>query len=320
MSGGRPPRADRVAPQHCSLARMSISADGISARLGSGDRLTEAEARALASSAETALLGKLAGDARRRRHARRATFARVADVPLAEGAVGFERPGGTGELRIVGTPGSLDQAIAVARDVRAAAGLTPVSGFSLSDLELLADRAGESLATVLVALRDAGLELIAEAPIDRLRDPGQALAAAVQAGLLVARLTVHDPVDRDGIATCLQVAALQDLMGSLRVFAPLPRRVQEAQPATGDENARRVALARLLVDNIDTIQVDWTLCGPALAQAALACGADDVDAVSAVDTRAGGRRGKPLEEIRRRVRAASLVPAERNGRFELVTP
>ena len=66
------------------------------------------------------------------------------------------------------------------------------------------------------------------------------------------------------------------------------------------------------------IQVDWALHGPKLAQVALTFGADDVDRVSPVDDVAEGRRRAPLEEIRRNIRAGSLDPVERDGRFETV--
>ena len=79
---------------------------------------------------------------------------------------------------------------------------------------------------------------------------------------------------------------------------------------------RQVALARLLVDNIQSIQVDWRIYGPKLAQVALAFGANDVDGVSPVDSLEHGRRRAPLEEITQNIRAASLVPVQRNGRFE----
>jgi aminodeoxyfutalosine synthase len=79
---------------------------------------------------------------------------------------------------------------------------------------------------------------------------------------------------------------------------------------------KRIALARLLVTNIPSIQVDWSLYGPKLAQVALTVGADDVDAVSAVDDLSEGRRRAALEEIHRNIRAAGLEPVERDGRFE----
>ena len=67
-----------------------------------------------------------------------------------------------------------------------------------------------------------------------------------------------------------------------------------------------------------TIQVDWTLYGPKLAQVALTVGADDIDAVSPEDDVSLGRRRAPLEEIRRNIRAAGQEPVERNGRFEML--
>ena len=75
----------------------------------------------------------------------------------------------------------------------------------------------------------------------------------------------------------------------------------------------------IIVQNIPSIQVDWSLYGPKLAQVALTVGADDVDAVSADDDESQGRRRAPLEEIQRNIRAASQDPVERNGRFEPVT-
>jgi 2-iminoacetate synthase ThiH len=64
--------------------------------------------------------------------------------------------------------------------------------------------------------------------------------------------------------------------------------------------------------------VDWRAYGPKLAQVALIFGADDIDNVSPVDDVAEGRRRAPLEEIRRNIRAASLEPAERDGRFVIL--
>jgi aminodeoxyfutalosine synthase len=80
---------------------------------------------------------------------------------------------------------------------------------------------------------------------------------------------------------------------------------------------KRVALARIVCETVPSIQVDWTLYGPKLAQVALTMGADDVDGVSADDEASQGRRRAPLEEIRRNIRAAGFEPVERTGRFDL---
>jgi aminodeoxyfutalosine synthase len=82
---------------------------------------------------------------------------------------------------------------------------------------------------------------------------------------------------------------------------------------------KHVALARIVVDNIPSIQVDWSLYGPKLAQVALTVGADDVDGVSPDDDLSQGPRRSPLEEVRRNIQAAGQEPVERNGRFDLVS-
>ena len=115
------------------------------------------------------------------------------------------------------------------------------------------------------------------------------------------------------------VVELQYQVGVVRAFAPLPRTMNPAVPTTGYDDVKRVALARLVVDNVPSIQVDWSLYGPKLAQVALTVGADDVDGVSAENDTGEGRRRAPLEEIRRNIVAAGQDPIERNGRFDLVS-
>jgi len=65
--------------------------------------------------------------------------------------------------------------------------------------------------------------------------------------------------------------------------------------------------------------VDWRRYGPKLAQVALTFGADDLDAVSAAAEAPDGPRRAPMEELRRNIEAAGLTPAERDGRFNLVS-
>jgi aminodeoxyfutalosine synthase len=89
-----------------------------------------------------------------------------------------------------------------------------------------------------------------------------------------------------------------------------------SQPSTGFDDVKQVALARLIVSNIDSIQVDWPLYGPKLAQVALTVGANDVDGVAAVEAGLLGLRRSAVEEIRGNIRAAALDPVERNARFE----
>ena len=216
----------------------------------------------------------------------------------------------------MGAPASRASAVARVQEVASAAGKLPVSGFSLADLEQVAADEQLPLRALLEELKQAGLELVAQAPFDKLRDPRMAIEEVNIAGLSLARLTIQALPSADVPALYRQIAALQHDVGVIHAFAPLPRSVNPAVPTTGYDDVRRVALARLFVGNIPSIQVDWSLYGPKLAQVALTVGANDVDAVSPLDDSGEGRRRAPLEEVRRNIRAASLEPVERDGRFD----
>jgi aminodeoxyfutalosine synthase len=248
----------------------------------------------------------------------RTTYVRVADIPPQPGAP-LDWPPAARELRLVGSPSSRQAAVSRVAELRAAAEGRPVSGFSLADLEKLSADDGASLRTVLEELRSAGLELVAEAPFDRLRDARHAIEEVNIAGLSLARLTIDQLPAADPVALFSAVHDLQRDVAVVRAFAPLARRQNPAVPSTGYEDVRRVALARLIVENVASIQVDWSRYGPKLAQVALTMGADDVDAVSPADEAGEGRRRAPLEEVRRNIRAAGLDPVERDGRFDPVS-
>jgi aminodeoxyfutalosine synthase len=218
-------------------------------------------------------------------------------------------------VRIAGVPVTTAAALARVAEVARAADGVPLSAFSLADLEDVAAREQITLRALLEELRSAGLELVAEAPFDRLRDARRSIEEVNIAGLALARLTIERHPEMTLPALLTQVAALQRQVAVVRTFAPLPRRLSSTAPTTGYEDVKRVALARLSVD-IPSIQVDWALYGPKLAQVALTFGADDIDGVRAVDDLSEGRRRAPLEEIVRNIRAAGLEPVERNGRFE----
>jgi aminodeoxyfutalosine synthase len=279
--------------------------------------VSEQELSTLAASHDIITLGMIADEARQNRHGKRTTFVRVANVKADPGA-GVTRPPAAGELRIVGTPADRPAAVARVREVAAAASGCPVSGFSLADLEQLAAREQITLRALLEELRAAGLELVAEAPFEELHDPRRSIEEVNIAGMALARLTIHRTPASDPVTLLKAVADLQRSVAVVRAFAPLPRRANPAVPTTGYEDVKRVALARIVCDNVPSIQVDWSLYGPKLAQVALTVGADDVDGVSAEDDLSQGRRRAALEEIQRHIRAAGLEPIERNGRFDVV--
>ena len=277
--------------------------------------VSDTDLSALAASHDIINLGMLADAVRRERHGARTTFVRVADVASEVGAP-MSWPEGTGEVRIVGVPATLAAALVRVTEVVFQGKGVPVSAFSLADLEQLAAREQVTLRSILEDLHAAGLDLVADAPFDRLQNPRRCVEEVNIGGLALGRLTIHQLPTADALALFKQVAELQYNVAVIRAFAPLPRRVNPAVPTTGYDDVKRVALARLTIQNIPSIQVDWALYGPKLAQVALTVGADDVDGVSAEEETGQGRRRSPLEEIRRNILAAGQEPVERNGRFE----
>lgn len=280
-------------------------------RVSAGDPINDADAQVLADSRDLIAVGTMADDVRRRLHGARTTFVRVFDVHVDAPPATLPSSLAAGEIRFVGTPASLDAAVAVVSAVSAIAGPVPLTGFSLDDLT----RLGAPLGDVASRLRDAGLYGVAEVPLDRLDDPAP-ISVVRSAGLVASRLTVHERTEMPPAAIVRRAANLQRIAGGFRAFAPLPRLVSPVTPTTGYDDVKLVALARLMVTDIPTIQVDWPLYGPKLAQVALTMGADDVDGVAAFDPAALGARRSALAEITGNIRAASLVPVERNGRFE----
>ena len=273
----------------------------------------------LLSTPDLITVGVQGDDVRRRRHGARTTFVRVFEVHV--GAPLPAPPSGlsAGEFRIVGRPTTEEAATETVKATAALAAGAPVTGFSLADLHALAPDP-EALAALCSRLHDAGLDAIAETPLDLdlLRDAPTAVRAARDAGLGVWRLTLHVLPDHARIASVERARDLQAAVGGFRAFAPLPRIMSATTPTTGYDDVKQVALARLVVTNIDSIQVDWPLYGPKLAQVALTVGADDVDGIAAVDPGVLGTRRSPIEEIKGNIRAAALEAVERDGRFRLL--
>jgi aminodeoxyfutalosine synthase len=176
-----------------------------------------------------------------------------------------------------------------------------------------------ALADFAVHLKEAGLDAVAEAPVDRLGDTENAIEvirAVLHGGLGVWRATVENGKPADRLDLIERAAAIQRETRALRAFAPLPRRDSAETPSTGYDDVRTIALSRLMCPESVAIQVDWPLYGPKLAQVAIAYGASDIDGVAAIDDLSLGHRRSPVEDIERQIRAAGGQPAARNGRYE----
>ena len=293
------------------MAGMTTLA-AVAERLAHGGKLQHADAAVVLESHDLVAIGMMADEIRRQRHGNRATFVRVFEAHVDAVPAALPATVAAGEFRLTGRPDSLDAAVTATSAMRQLIGPAPLSGFSLADLVDL----GAS-ADTFVRLAAAGLNAIAEVPVDRVSSQeGVRLARA--AGLRVQRLTV-DAIPADLLALVAAAEALGRDPGGFHTFAPLPRCFSIAAPTTGYDDVKCLALARLLLE-VPSIQVDWPLYGPKLAQVGLIVGADDIDGVLAAEPGTLGPRRTALEEIRGNIRAAGLEPVERDAWYEPLNP
>lgn len=286
-------------------------------RVTAGERLAAPEIAELAAAPDLLPLGMLADALRRRLHGTQVTYLRVASCACDESFAGAIPPAAR-EVRITGTPSTLNVAVTAVESAKAVAGDRTVSGFTWADIERLASIDGGPLSRVLETLRRAGLDALTEVPLDASTGAARLVGSLADAGFRQLRLTIEKAPAADRRALIEHAAALQEQYGCIQAVNPLPALLHAFRPTTGYDDVKAVAIARLAAPNIPTIQVDWLRYGPKMAQVALTFGADDLDSVTADDAAPDGRRRAPLEEVRRNIEAAGLSPAERDGRFNVV--
>ena len=279
-------------------------------RVAAGERLSPDEIRELARTPDILPLGMLADVLRRRLHGSRVTFLRVATCAFDQ-SIADAVPPAARELRLTGSPDTLDAAINAVGAAKSVAGVRSVAAFTWADAERWRGTDGQG---VLKKLRDAGLDAIAELPLDRMDDPRGALRALTSRGFTQLRLSVANVPTAERTELLLRAAELQEEFSCVQALDPLPSKLGAYRPTTGYDDVKMVAIARLAAPNIPSIQLDWQRYGPKLAQVALTFGADDIYGVSPSDEAPEGRRRAPLEEIRRNIEAAGLEPVERDGR------
>lgn len=282
--------------------------------------LTREEAAVVAACPDLVSVGALGEAARKAVRGNRVTYARVAVVPVDGAAAVPASRGEASEVRLTGRPVSIEGVLARLAAVKAIAAGATLTGCSTADLLELAGHDHVALAELARELARAGLAAVAETPIDHLIDAEHAaevIRAVRHGGLGVWRLTVdRAPATLgDRVALIERAVAVAADAGGIQAFAPLSRHDPIDVPSTGYDDVKTIAIARLMSRSMPSIQVDWALYGPKLAQVAIAYGADDLDAVSPFEDPAAGARRAPKAEIERHIRAAYAEPAERDATF-----
>lgn len=132
----------------------------------------------------------------------------------------------------------------------------------------------------------------------------------------------HVETDEDRVDHMLLLRELQDETGGFQVFIPLafhPKHshMQEVPAPTGLTDLKVMAVARLMLDNIDHLKSYWIMLGIKTAQVAQGFGANDMDGTVVEETiyhMAGAETPQQLSvrEIQRLIREAGRTPVRRD--------
>jgi aminodeoxyfutalosine synthase len=186
--------------------------------------------------------------------------------------------------------------------VRAAKQARPeasVKAFTMVEIAQIIKCARKPVEEVFADLKAAGLDSLpgggAEVMSDRVhrelfplkQDAAEWLdlaRAAHKAGLRTnaTMLYGHIATAEERAEHLMQLRELQDETHGFLTFIPLSFHPENTEldhlpPTTGLEDLRQLAVARLMLDNFEHIKSFWIMITPAVAQASLWYGADDVD-------------------------------------------
>ncbi len=221
--------------------------------------------------------------------------------------------------------------------------------FTASEVVLMAEVSGLTVAVVLARLREAGQVTLpgggAEILSDRVRrkiaaKKGPASAwldvhrAAHRAGMrsTVTMMYGHVEEDEDVLVHLDAIRTLQDETAGFTAFIPWSYKpgntpMQQAfalrgfRPAGAVTYLRILALARLYLDNFDHIQASWFGEGKKTGQVALHFGADDFGGTlieENVHLVTGHDVTTSVEETKTLIREAGFVPVQRTTLYERI--
>jgi aminodeoxyfutalosine synthase len=215
-----------------------------------------------------------------------------------------------------------------------------LKAFTMVEIDFLADLAGKSLYETIEILKHAGLDSVpgggAEILAKRVRDLICTKKISGERWLEVARavhecgvrsnatmLYGHVETAEERVDHLVRLRELQDETGGFMAFIPLAFHPENTQLShlpwtTGYDDLKNIAVARLMLDNVDHIKAYWIMMGPKLAQVALRFGADDLDGTVVEEKiyhMAGGQtpQGLTRAEIENLIRQAGRIPVERDS-------
>jgi len=228
------------------------------------------------------------------------------------------------------------------RAVKAAHPGAHLHSFSAPEIETMSKATGMGYEEILIRLRAAGLDSVpgggAEILVDRVRDAVSPKKTTAQTWIAVHR-AIHAVGMRstatmtyglgetaaERIEHLIKIRQLQDERGGFTAFIPWSfqrgHTVLTLPPPGGMEYLRVIAISRLVLDNVPSIQAGWVTEGPKLAQVALSFGANDFGGIL-IDEVVVGATGVVYRvdraEALRLIRGAGRLPAQRNTKYEIL--
>ncbi len=222
-----------------------------------------------------------------------------------------------------------------------------IQAFTCVEIAHLAEIAGKGLDETLEELKTAGLGSLpgggAEGFSPRIRQLTCERKLSGEGWLEVARaahrhglqtnatmLYGHIETIEERVEHLDALRRAQDETGGFLAFIPLafhPKNTAMAGQAraSGIDDLRNIAVARLMLDNFPHIKAYWVMIGPKLAQIALSFGADDMDGTvkEEVITHMAGaetEQGLGHQTLIRMIREAGREPFERDTLYTQLRP
>lgn len=231
------------------------------------------------------------------------------------------------------------------RTVKAVRPGVHVKAFTMIELAQMQRVARKPLEEVLADLREAGLDSVpgggVEVLSERVHDAIFALKLNARGWLDMARsvhraglrsnatlLYGHIETDEEKVEHLIALRELQDETGGFLAFIPLAFHPDNSEMthlpgSTGVWDLREIALARLMLDNFPHVKAFWIMISPAVSQASLWYGADDIDGTivrEEITHSAGADTPQELTraDLVRMIREAGRRPVERDTLYHEV--
>src|SRR3989338_7575177 len=219
-----------------------------------------------------------------------------------------------------------------------------VHSLSVVEIDFIAKKEKMPLREVLIKLKEAGLNSIpgggAEILVERVRkliSPKKIDSdgwlnfhrVAHRMGLRSTATMVFGHVEtiEERVVHMEKLRQLQDETGGFRAFIPWTispegtPRMSEFKPAGGNDYLKTLAVSRLFLDNIFSIQSGWLTEGLKMGQVALAFGANDIGGTLIEDKvlePTGIQVNTRPEDLIRLIKEAGYIPAQRNTNYDIV--